>query len=72
MTDLKKGAQRGGGATGGIGHPRDQEEQEGNRGAEFGAAERGTRGTDRDVDPSGESMNQGHGHPRADRKDEGA
>jgi hypothetical protein len=71
MTDLKKGAQRGSGQTGGVSHPRDGENEE-NRGAEFGAADRATRGTDRDLDRSGESMNQGHGHPNADRKADGA
>lgn len=35
---------------------------EGNRGADFGASEPSTAGTDRDADPSGESKNEGHGH----------
>lgn len=34
---------------------------------EMGAAERSTRGTDRDLDRTGRSMNQGHGHPREER-----
>lgn len=72
MTDLKKGAQHGSGATGGVGEPRDDEEQEGNRGAEFGTSERATRGTNRDADASGESKNQGHGHPEANSRDQGA
>jgi hypothetical protein len=28
-----------------------------------------TAGTDRDADESGESRNQGHGHPREERQD---
>lgn len=32
-----------------------------------GARNASTRGTDRDADPSGESKNQGHGHPREER-----
>lgn len=40
---------------------------EGNERAEFGASERATRGTDRDLDRSGESKNQRHGHPREER-----
>lgn len=38
-----------------------------NEGAQFGASEPATAGTNRDADPSGESKNQGHGHPRANR-----
>jgi|GEM_PF-2995541 hypothetical protein len=30
-----------------------------------------TSGTDRDLDRSGESVNQGHGHPRNDHKQDG-
>lgn len=71
MTDLKKGVQQGSGGTGGVSHP-DGSDQEGNRGAEFGTAERATRGTNRDADRSGESVNEGHGHPRADQKGERA
>ena len=33
-----------------------------NQGAEFGASEPATAGTNRDADESGESKNQGHGH----------
>jgi hypothetical protein len=72
MGDLKKGAQHGSGATGGVGEPQQHEEAEANRGAEFGTSERATRGTDRDADPSGESKNQGHGHPDANRGESGA
>lgn len=68
MTDLKKGVQRGNGATGGVAQP-DGDSGEENRGAEFGTSERATRGTNRDADRSGESKNQGHGHPREERGD---
>jgi hypothetical protein len=71
MTDLNKGVQQGSGSTGHIGEPRDGEGEE-NRGAEFGTTERGTRGTNRDADRSGESKNQGHGHSNSDRKESGA
>lgn len=66
MTDLKRGEQRGTGATGGISHPTGDSD-ENNRGAEFGTSDRATRGTNRDADASGESVNQGHGHPREER-----
>lgn len=66
MTDLKKSEQRGGGSTGGVGQP-DGDSGEHNRGAEFGTAEKATRGTNRDADQSGVSKNQGHGHPREER-----
>ena len=62
MTDLKKGEQR----DGGIGHP-SGDDRENDRGADFGTSERATRGTNRDADRSGESKNQGHGHPREER-----
>lgn len=65
MGELKSTTQRPGGVNTGMtprGDPGDE-----NRGAEFGTSERGTRGTDRDVDASGESINQGHGHPRGER-----
>jgi len=65
MGDLKSTTQRPGGTHTGMtpeGDPGD-----GNRGAGFGASERATRGTDRDLDRSGESKNQGHGHPREER-----
>jgi hypothetical protein len=38
-----------------------------NEGAEFGTSDAATRGTDRDADRSGTSINQGHGHPREER-----
>lgn len=63
MTDLKKGEQRAGGIT----HPTGGEDD--NRGAEFGTSEKATRGTDRDADRTGESKNQGHGHPREERSE---
>ena len=66
MTHLKKGTQAGAGATTGSTHPRDGG-GENDTGAEFGTAERATRGTDRDADPTGTSDNQGHGHPREER-----
>ena len=40
---------------------------ESDRGEELGAKRPGTAGTDRDLDRSGESKNQGHGHPREER-----
>jgi hypothetical protein len=70
MSDLKKGEQRGGEHSSGVQAPRTGED-EGNRGADFGTAERGTRGTDRDLDESGESMNQGHGHTAEERGNPG-
>ncbi len=71
MTDLRKGAQRGTGSTGGITAPRGGETGESNRGADFGTSERATRGTNRDADRSGTSRNQGHGHPREERNRRG-
>lgn len=71
MADLKRGEQHGEGATGGVGHPRGGEAGEENRGADFGTSERATRGTNRDADESGESKNQGHGHPREERNQRG-
>jgi hypothetical protein len=71
MTDLRKGEQRGGGQTGGVSHPRDGDEGENNRGSQFGTREPGTAGTNRDADESGESMNEGHGHPREERNRRG-
>lgn len=65
MGHLKSTTQLPGGAQTGMtpqGDPGDR-----NQGAEFGTAEEGTRGTDRDLDRSGESKNQGHGHPREER-----
>ncbi len=65
MTDLKRGNQPGQGGQTGMTPPGSQGEN--NQGAEFGTAERGTRGTDRDADTTGESKNLGHGHPREER-----
>lgn len=65
MPDLNETRQRGGGVTSGDTPP--GEPGRGNGGAGFGTSERGTRGTDCDADPSGESKNQGHGHPREER-----
>lgn len=42
---------------------------ENNQGDEFGAKRPATSGTDRDLDRSGESKNQGHGHPREQQGD---
>jgi hypothetical protein len=42
---------------------------ENDRGDELSAREPGTAGTDHDLDRSGESRNQGHGHPCEGRRD---
>jgi len=65
MGDLKRTTQQPGGANTGMtpaGDPGD-----GNTGAGFGTGERATRGTGRDLDRSGQSLNQDHGHPRDER-----
>ena len=67
MSDLKTTHQHPGGVTSGDTPKGTQGEN--NAGAEFGAREPGTAGTDRDADASGESKNQGHGHPREERRD---
>ena len=69
MADLKKTIQTSGGRTTGAQTGMTPEGTEGdhNHGAEFGASEQATRGTDRDLDRSGTSRNQGHGHPREER-----
>lgn len=67
MSDLKTTHQHPGGVTSGDTPKGTQGEN--NSGAESGAREPGTAGTDRDADASGESKNQGHGHPREQRKD---
>jgi hypothetical protein len=64
MSDLKKATQTGGGQTG---RTPPEEQGEDNRGAGFGTREEATRGTDRDLDRSGESKNPGHGHPSEER-----
>ena len=66
MTHLKKGVQQGTGRGAGITHPTNGD-SENDRGADFGTSERGTRGTNRDADESGTSINEGHGHPREER-----
>lgn len=69
MADLKQTTQTAGGGSTAAGSGTTPPGREGdhNRGAEFGAAEPGTAGTDRDLDRSGTSKNQGHGHPREER-----
>ena len=67
MGDLKRTTQRPGGVSTGMepqGDPGGRDE-----GGELGASERSTAGTDRGLDRSGESKNQGHGHPREERGD---
>ena len=66
MSGIKTGAQQGSGRDGGATHPT-KGEGENDRGADFGTSERATRGTNRDADESGTSINQGHGHPREER-----
>lgn len=69
MADLKKAVQDSSG--GQTGRTPAGTQGEHNQGAEFGTEERATRGTNRDADPSGESKNQGHGHPREERGQNG-
>jgi hypothetical protein len=66
MSGIKKGAQQGSGRDGGVTHP-NSGDSENDRGADFGTSERATRGTNRDADETGTSINQGHGHPREER-----
>ena len=66
MADLRKGQQTGTGEKKAVTHPRDGR-GENDTGADFGTAERATRGTNRDADETGTSKNQGHGHPREER-----
>ena len=68
MADLKKQVQRGAGRTAGISHPEGGDEGENNHGARFGTHDRAERGKDGDLDRSGVSRNQGHGHPREERE----
>lgn len=68
MTDLKRAEQQGSGSTAGNTPPSGDPQNESNEGAEFGTSERATRGTNRDLDRSGTSKNQGHGHPREERE----
>lgn len=65
MADLKRTTQTGGGARTGM--TPEGEQGPHNEGAEFGASDAATRGTNRDADESGTSRNQGHGHPREER-----
>ena len=65
MSGLKRTTQTGGGARTGMTPEGDQGLD--NEGAEFGTSDRATRGTNRDADESGTSINQGHGHPREER-----
>lgn len=65
MGELKKGEQRGGGQTGGVGHSDGESDSE----RPPQRASESTRGTNRDFDDGGESRNQGHGHPREERSD---
>jgi hypothetical protein len=67
MSKLRTTHQGSGNATSGDTPPGTQGEN--NRGDEFGAREPGTAGTDRDLDRSGKSKNQGHGHPREERRE---
>lgn len=67
MAELRKGEQRGGPNITGVTHPRRDDGGEKNRGANFGTSEPGTAGTNRDADETGQSKNEGHGHPREER-----
>lgn len=67
MSDLKTTHQGPGNVTSGDMPPGTQGAH--NSGQEFGAKRPGTAGTDRDLDRSGESKNQGHGPPREERGD---
>ncbi|HEX5724947.1 MAG TPA: hypothetical protein VFX98_05750 [Longimicrobiaceae bacterium] len=67
MAELKKTTQTGQGNLT-TGRTLEGEEEQGEA---FGAAERAERGTDRDLDRTGESRNQAHGHPRGERKTSG-
>ncbi len=67
MADLKRMTQRESGAKTGQETGAGASQDENNRGEEFGASEPATRGTNRDADRSGNSKNQGHGHPREER-----
>lgn len=65
MSDLKTTYQGPGNVT--TGDTPEGVQGEDNKGSKFGAREPGTAGTNRDADRSGESKNQGHGHPREER-----
>lgn len=70
MADLKKTTQTAPGVK--TGRTLEGEQGEHNEGAEFGTEERATRGTEQDLDRSGTSKNQGHGHPREERNQPGS
>lgn len=65
MGDLKTTTQTPDGGQTGMGREGDRGGDDSGR--EMGASDRATRGTDRDLDRSGTSINQGHGHPREER-----
>jgi hypothetical protein len=67
VSDLKTTYQGPGNVT--TGNTPEGTQGENNKGDEFGAKRPATAGTDRDLDRSGESQNQGHGHPREERRD---
>ena len=69
MSGLKKTTQVDGGVT--TDKSPHQGEGDHNHGAEFGASDAATRGTNRDADTSGVSQNQGHGHTREERGEQG-
>jgi hypothetical protein len=62
MGDLKTTTQRTDGSK--SGDTPNGEPGSHNTGAEFGTRDPATAGTNRDADRSGESMNEGHSHPR--------
>lgn len=70
MADLKKTTQTAPGVK--TGRTPEGEQGEHNEGAEFGNERRATQGTDHDLDRSGTSKNQGHGHPREERGQHGS
>lgn len=65
MSDLKTTHQGPGNVTSGDTPKGTHGEDEG--GQQAGGRRPGTAGTDRDLDTTGESKNQGHGHPREER-----
>lgn len=67
MSDLKTTYQGSGNTS--SGDTPKEVQGENNQGDEFGAKRPATAGTDRDLDRSGESRNQGHGHPRDEQRD---
>jgi hypothetical protein len=59
MSEIKTGAQKGSGRSGGVTHPTTGD-SENDRGAEFGTSERATRGTNRDADETGTCRRDRH------------